>query len=207
MTMAKKRSSRKKRSYKGFFSAVLLLVGAAGFGYWWSTNKWTPMTVPSRQSMAPTQSPNKVVLHERKNVKVYVLDVQKDESVLVSEIRRVPKGDDPKISALENLIATNRESGDRSYLIPKGTKLLGLHVKDGIAYVDFSREIKDGFIGGSNNESLLVNAIVYTLTQFKDVQKVQILVEGKRVESLGGAVLISEPISGDSTVLGEGEAE
>ncbi len=205
--MVKRRSSRKKQTFGGFFSVVLMLVGAAGFGYWWTTNRWAPIETQAEKPTAPVSSQNRVAIHGRKDFKIYVLNVKNDEPRLVAETHRVPQGDDPKTGALETLIATNRESGDRHYLIPAGTKLVGLHVKDGVAYVDFSREIRDNFLGGSTNEALLVNSIVHTMTQFKDVDKVQILVEGKRIESLGGHLDISQPISGDATMLGEGDSE
>lgn len=204
--MAKKRSSRKKGMAVGVFTAMLLLAGAMGFGYW-ITTKWTPVPELPKQAVAPPARPNSVVFHEHKKVKVFVVKMVKDEPVLVPDTRQVKDGDDPHASALESLIETNQEGGDSQYLIPSGTKLLGVHVKDGIAYADFSRELKDNLNPSSTNEALLVNSIVHTLTQFKDVEKVQILVEGKRIESLGGHLDISSPIARGSSMLGEGDSE
>ena len=205
--MARRRSSRKKKSPIGFFSALLLLAAAGGFGYWWTTNKWAPISSPDSHMSQTSKPADRVVIHPRKRVKIYVVNNDKEDPRLVVETRRVPSGVDPRESAIENLIETNQESGDSQFLIPAGTKLLGLHVKDGIAYADFSREIRDNFSGGATNEELLVNSIVHTLTQFKDVEKVQLLVEGKRIESLGGHLDVSSPISGDSALLGEGDSE
>ena len=41
---------------------------------------------------------------------------------------------------------------------------------------------------------LTVSAIVQTLAQFSSVKEVQILVDGKIIETLGGKVDISKPI-------------
>ena len=44
-------------------------------------------------------------------------------------------------------------------------------------------------------EILTVGAIVNTLTEFPDVEKVQILVEGKKVSTLFGHLDVSDPLS------------
>lgn len=79
--------------------------------------------------------------------------------------------------------------------VPQNTKLLGLSVHEGLAIANFSREIVDNFNGGSLLESYLVKAIVNTLTEFPTINRVQLLVEGEPVESFGGHVLITGPLS------------
>ena len=46
-------------------------------------------------------------------------------------------------------------------------------------------------------ESLLLDSIVYTLTEFDTIDQVQILVEGKVIESIGGHVLSNRPLRRD----------
>ncbi|MBV9850166.1 MAG: GerMN domain-containing protein [Armatimonadetes bacterium] len=78
--------------------------------------------------------------------------------------------------------------------LPPGTKLRSVTISDGLATVDFSRALKDNFRGGDTQEAQTVNAILRTLGQFPTVSKVQILVEGQRVDSLGGLIVISDPL-------------
>ena len=198
--MAKRRSWLRRLS--SFLAVAVMIVVAAAVGYWLVGRSGPPpaQTPPPK----PTPSP---AARERRKVNIYILKLVNDEARLVPEQRTIPEDQEPYRATIERLIATNHETGPSQYLIPIGTKLLGLEVRRGIAYVSFSRELKDNFTGGSTNEALLVNAIIHTLTQFKDVDKVQILIEGKKVDTLGGHLDISRPAAGDSTLLGEGDAQ
>lgn len=77
---------------------------------------------------------------------------------------------------------------------PKGVKLLGITVKDKVAKVDFSKELTENFQGGSTGELMLVGSLVNTLTAMPEIEKVQILVEGKEVDSLSGHLDLTEPL-------------
>ena len=68
-------------------------------------------------------------------------------------------------------------------------------VADGLATVDFSRELKDNFHGGDTDEANAVNGILRALGRFPTVNRVQILVAGQPVESLGGMLVISQPLA------------
>ena len=64
----------------------------------------------------------------------------------------------------------------------------------GLATVDFSAALRDGFRGGGDAAGALVlNAIVLTVGQFPGVRGVQLLVEGERT-SLGGTQDTTEPL-------------
>ncbi|MBQ5389910.1 MAG: GerMN domain-containing protein, partial [Anaerovibrio sp.] len=51
-----------------------------------------------------------------------------------------------------------------------------------------------GFVGGSTGEEMLVGSLVNTLTEFPEIKKVQILVEGKEIDSLSGHLDLSRPV-------------
>lgn len=78
--------------------------------------------------------------------------------------------------------------------LPVGTRLRSVTVTDGLATADFNRALKDNFHGGDTEEAQAVNAILRTLGQFPTVNRVQILVDGRRVDSLGGLIVISDPL-------------
>lgn len=85
--------------------------------------------------------------------------------------------------------------------IPPGTVLRDINLKDGLATVDFSRELKTRHGGGSTEELLTVYSIVDTLTQFPTIRRVQILVGGKRLETLAGHMDISIPLERDDCMI------
>ncbi len=78
--------------------------------------------------------------------------------------------------------------------LPSGTKLLSIRIGDGLVTANFSHELRDNFTGGDSGETHTVNAILRTLGQFPTISRVQILVEGKPVDSLGGLLSLSDPL-------------
>ena len=68
--------------------------------------------------------------------------------------------------------------------IPDGTKLLGVSVSGGTAVVDLSGVFQSG--GGSLSMQLRVAQVVFTATQFADVDRVTIHLDGKAVDGIGG---------------------
>lgn len=197
-------SRKSSRGVSGiFFSVVAVGVVAMGIGYWMTHQ---PAGKPDVHVEPPqTQSAPSTAVEAHKRVKIYVMELKKDDVDLVPVERTVPTGKDPCKTALDRLIATNHESGPSQHLIPKGTKVLGLEIKDGVAYPNFSKELVNNFDGGQSSEELLVGSIVQTLTQFSDVKKVQILVDGKEIDSIGGHLDLSAPLTRDSVVPGQGE--
>ena len=63
----------------------------------------------------------------------------------------------------------------------------------GLVYVVFE-VLQKNFVGGSTGEEMLVGSVVNTLTEFPEIQKVQILVDGQEVETLSGHMDLSQPL-------------
>ena len=80
--------------------------------------------------------------------------------------------------------------------IPEGTKLRAVFVSStGEAYVDLSPEMGAKHPGGSLNEMLTVYTIVNALTSnLPAIVAVQILVDGKEIDSLAGHVDLRRPL-------------
>ncbi|MCS7190369.1 MAG: GerMN domain-containing protein, partial [Fimbriimonadales bacterium] len=64
----------------------------------------------------------------------------------------------------------------------------------GSLQLNFSAELVQNFEGGSDDEAALINVITSTAGSFPEVQRVQIVVEGKPVESLGGHIDLSQAL-------------
>lgn len=121
---------------------------------------------------------------------------------LVPEKRSVSKVEGLPKAALEELIRGPLPGSGLERLIPEGTKLRSLKVRDGIAYPDFSEEIRSKFPGGSRREELLVYSVVNTLTQFPEIREVQFLIEGKKADTIGGHMGIDEPLTKEESLIG-----
>lgn len=80
--------------------------------------------------------------------------------------------------------------------IPGGTTLRALYVTDqGSAFVDLSAEVAAAHPGGSLNELLTIYTVVQALTtNIPAVTSVQLLVDGKEVDTLAGHVDIRRPL-------------
>ena len=61
--------------------------------------------------------------------------------------------------------------------------------------MDFSRDLVRHFTGGSTGEEMLVGSVVNTMTGFSEIRKVQILIDGEKVETLAGHMDLSAPLT------------
>jgi germination protein M len=84
-----------------------------------------------------------------------------------------------------------------STAIPDETRLLGIAIHDdGTAIVDLTGDFEAG--GGSFSMRMRVAQIVFTMTQFSTVDRVQIRLDGVDVEAIGGeGVIVGEPQTRD----------
>jgi hypothetical protein len=87
--------------------------------------------------------------------------------------------------------------------IPPGTTLRAFYVTErGDAFVDLSREVTTAHPGGSLNELLTVQAIVNAvLANLPAVQRVQLMVDGKQVDTIAGHVDVRRPLTRDSSLV------
>lgn len=102
------------------------------------------------------------------------------------------------------LCSTKPQKAIYEDFVPIGTKVLSLKIENGLATADFSKELaKKG--QGSYQEMMVVYAIVNTLTEFPEIKKVQILVEGQKQITLGGHMDIEDPLTRNTTLLPENQ--
>lgn len=86
--------------------------------------------------------------------------------------------------------------------LPEGTRLLGLGIDGQTATVDFSRELIQNHPGGSSGETQTVYSIVNTLTlNFPQIKEVQILVEGRKEDTIAGHIDVTLPLGPDTKLI------
>jgi len=159
-------------------------------------NEQQQATTPGSQNNP--SSPSSPSGQETMSVTVY--SATKDAMNLVAEHTVVPKNTHPAQTAIELLVAGTKNA-ELVSVMPAGTKLRHISIKDKIAYVDFNDSLVKNNTGGSASEMLLVAAIVNTLTEFHDIQKVQIMVEGKKIDTISGHMDIGEPLSRSEKII------
>ncbi len=154
----------------------------------------------SSASSSSTSTVAKPVETKEMTVKVYYPNDEGERLVAVSRKVKLSDGADKYTAALKSLMEGTKEKG-QSTIIPRQTKIRSVKVKDGVATVDFSGDILKHFVGGSTGEEMLVGSVVNTLTEFPEVTSVQILIDGKPVESLAGHMDLTVPIKRMESIL------
>ena len=180
----------KKMSYMlAVLAAVSVLALAAG-----CSDEQKGASSPAAQT-EQMQDQEKSAAAEPKELRVNVYYPRSDGTGLVAVRRTVStEKDDKYTAAMKSLLTGTKEKGQTN-VFPKKAKLRSVVVKDGIATVDFSKELQTNFSGGSTGEEMLIGSIVNTLTDFPEVQKVSILIDGSAVETLSGHMDLSEPLT------------
>ncbi|MPZ17701.1 MAG: hypothetical protein GEV06_07305 [Luteitalea sp.] len=178
-----------------------LLVGVAGvltallIGWLIAASFSRPAGPPEAQPTTSAAAPTPRDAERR--IRAKLLYVSEDGQELATVDREVPFAEATADQARRLLEAELTAPPEPLVpAIPAGTRLRQVYVTDrGEAYVDFSRELITAHPGGSLNELLTVHAIVNVLTtNLPAITAVQVLVEGKEVETLAGHVDIRRPL-------------
>ena len=138
------------------------------------------------------QKPEKTA-EDKLTIKLYFPNNDATKLIAVEKTIKA-KGEDKYKAAVEALMEGTDDS-KLTGVIPKQAKLLGVTVKGDTAQVDFDKGLIKHFNGGSTGEEFLVGSIVNTLTEFPEIKKVQITIEGKKVETIKGHMDTSKPLS------------
>ncbi|PIX25880.1 MAG: spore gernimation protein [Deltaproteobacteria bacterium CG_4_8_14_3_um_filter_45_9] len=136
------------------------------------------------------------ILVERKEVLLYFSDSEGE--YLIGEKREILKKKVVKEEAKEVVIELIK--GPKGKLIPTlppRTKLLTLQINDaGVARVNFNPALSKDHPGGSSAEMMTVYSIVNSLAlNFPQIKRVQILIDGKSIETITGHLSLRQPIS------------
>ena len=133
------------------------------------------------------------------DISVYYPDVNATGLVAVTKTVKAQEAEKYK-AAVEALLA-GTDDKKLTAVFPKKAKLRKVSVSGGVAKVDFDKNLISGFVGGSTGEEMLVGSLVNTLTEFPEIKKVQILVEGKEIDSLSGHLDLSKPVERMSELI------
>jgi spore germination protein GerM len=145
----------------------------------------------------PAGAPGAVSTEPGRTITARLFYVADDGMRLVSVEREVPFADG--IDQARAILSAQLAPVEAPLVsaVPAGTTLRALFITDrGDAYVDLSREAASVHPGGTMNELLTVYTIVDALTvNLPAVRAVQILVDGREVQTLAGHVDLRQPLA------------
>lgn len=175
---------------------VLLLLVALALSGCSGADGVSPIKPGSEPAKAVEQKPAEIKTTE---ITVYRAPKNGEQKLVAERVRYAMGNKSKEEAALDALLNTAPTSKTLQNLFPAGTKLRGVTVKNGIAYVDFNQAFAKK-VPGSYTQLMMVNAVVATLTENPEVKKVQFLVEGKKLTVLG-QLDMADPLTRNQTLL------
>ena len=167
-------------------------------GSWLAIARHRRSVVTSITPVAPTTAaPAATAATTGRKITATLYFVSEDGLNLVAVQREVPFGESVLDQAREIVIAQLSPAPEPLVsAIPPSTTLRALYLTDkGDAFVDLSVEARTKHTGGALDELFTVYAIVNALTtNLPAVTRVQILVDGKEVDTLAGHVDLRHPL-------------
>jgi spore germination protein GerM len=183
--------------------AIVATVAFAGgaFVLWWLLFSAVPRWF--RGSATPTATPaaSPTATAQRK-ITATLFFTAEDGLSLVPVQREVPLAE-PVVEQARQIILAQiaAPSQPLATTIPSDTKLRAIYLSDrGDLFVDFSPELTARHTGGSLDELFTVYAIVNAATvNLPAITRVQILIDGKEVDTLAGHVDLRNPLAKNLT--------
>jgi len=180
----------------------VLLIGLLAWGVMRSLERLAGVeSVPERVVLEPSTPPPGVP-----RITATLFYGSADGDALVAVRREVALADGTVPQARE-ILQAQLQGAPAPYasVIPEGTALRAFYTTErGDAFVDLSPEVSARHPGGSSTELLTVFAIVNAVTaNLPTIQRVQILIEGREVDTLAGHVDLRRPLERDFSVVRE----
>jgi spore germination protein GerM len=186
-------SLRLASKQKGRFWLLLVVAICLGFGASFFLGK---LFFPRSEPVGPSsKAADSGPVQEATARKVHLYFADQKGAYLQAEEKKVFAED--TASAVEAIVNALLEGPDNPKLvstIPAASRLLHIFLTDdGTAYLDFNSEISRLHPGGVTAERLTLYAIVDSIVlNLEQVERVQLLIEGKPVSTLNGHVDIRQ---------------
>lgn len=177
--------------------ALGLLAAAGLFAAFMWTTRWSSQP-PMRTTASAATSPPAAPAAAGRKIKARLFYIAEGGTRLRSIERDVAFGESPVEQAREIIAAQIAPVVEPLVsAVPPGTSLRAVFItNDGEAYVDLSREVAAAHPGGTINELLSIYTLVNALTEnLPVVTAVQVLVDGREVDTLAGHVDLRRPLA------------
>jgi germination protein M len=156
----------------------------------------SPMPAPDRSvpaaagssAAAPSPLPSASPRPARtRSARLYFAKVDEDGAIELAAVSRsLPAGDSPLRDSLAALLAgptTAEQGAGLVSFVPSGTAVRSVTVKGDTATIDFSEQFRFNTLGIDGLRAQL-RQVVWVATEFPTVSRVQVLIEGRRVDYL-----------------------
>lgn len=160
----------------------------------------TPTTAPTTSTPSassgtgsPTPEPTTTAAGEAARAIYYVMDTTNGPR-LYREFASRPETGDILGDAVQTMLTRPADDPEYDNLWPAGSEVLSARVEGTTAFVDLSQEATEGS-AGSAFEAASLQQLVHTVTAAEpSAEQVQLLVEGRQVDTLWGATDTSRPL-------------
>lgn len=161
----------------------------------------------------PDEDPGEVTDEEREEIElvsppteertmrttVYLIRVADDGRIIAEAVPRTIRFTQSPLTQTLEVLLSGPDADDLNRgllsLIPTGSRLLAARVEENVAYLSFNEEFRFNSMGLEGHLAQL-QQVVLTATTFSTVDAVQILIEGHRIDYLGGdGVYIGRPLT------------
>ncbi len=122
---------------------------------------------------------------------------------LARETRAIERTFESREEAILRELINGPSGTELQAIIPPQTKVFSVLSVDGTTYVNFSREFITPVLGGDRTEALTIYSIVNSLTEIRTVRRVQILVEGERLNIFQKHLSLREPYARNDSIIRE----
>ncbi len=204
---SKKRGQRKKqkKGVTGRLFFFLIVMGLVVVGVYLFRQEISHSLKP----LLEKKPEKKIFAKERKDVTLYFSEPE--EEYLVGEKREILKRNKVEEEAEETIVELIKgPKGKLIPTVPSHAKLLTFQMDEqGLAKVNFDQTLSKEHPGGSSAETMTIYSIVNSLTlNFPQIKRVQILIDGKTVESIAGHISLKQPVpSNPNMVKGTGKKQ
>jgi spore germination protein GerM len=187
----------RKWTWAAVAATALVLLGA-----WGLTRGLEQLMRPPVETRAPAPEPKQPA--DVPHITATLFYAAEDGRLLVPVRREVPLAEGP-VEQGKQIMTAQLEPPEAPLVsaIPEGTVLRAFYVTDqGDAFVDLSTEASTMHPGGSAAELLTVYAIVNAVTaNLPAIMRVQILVDGKEVDTLAGHMDLRRPLQRNESIV------
>jgi hypothetical protein len=182
--------------------ALGLLLAAVALG--WAIFWWVPALVSPKPATRTGVAVDDTPIGNGRTIRATLFYANETGDALVGVEREVPQADDPAEQA-RNILDRQFEPAPAPLIqvVPEATRVRTVFLIDGgTAYVDLTGEVASTHPGGSLDELLTVYAIVDAVTvNLPAITRVQILVDGKEVDTLAGHVDLRRPLPANRALI------
>ena len=181
------------RRHAAFAAFTVFAIAAAWFLFVGLPRWYSARSGPATPATGTTENPAAPV----RKITATLFFVAEDGMALAPVQREVPFGESVAEQARAIVEAQLAPVAPQVSAIPAGVVLRDVFVTErGDAFVDLSGDVTSKHPGGSLNEIFTVYSIVNALTvNLPAVTRVQILVDGKEVDTLAGHVDLRHPLA------------